>query len=181
VSKRHPRRLDPLAADRWDDTVRLALSPLIPADRANPREAGNLLGTLVHHPDLTRAYLTFGVHMLYGTTLSPRIREVAIMRTAHRCDSDYLWSHHLPIAQREGLSDEEIEDIARGVPTADADLAVVRAVDELADCHTVSAATWTSLAQHFSDQQCMDLVFTIGGYTMLALAVNTFGIDDEQR
>jgi 4-carboxymuconolactone decarboxylase len=33
----------------------------------------------------------------------------------------------------------------------------------------------------FSDEQCMDLVFTIGGYLLLAMAVNTFGIQDEHE
>jgi alkylation response protein AidB-like acyl-CoA dehydrogenase len=46
--------------------------------------------------------------------LSPRIREVALLRVVHRRDCDYLWTHHLPIARRAGLTDAEIDDIRDG-------------------------------------------------------------------
>jgi hypothetical protein len=36
------------------------------------------------------------------------------------------------------------------------------------------------LGRAFSDEQRMDLVFTIGGYFLLAIAVNTFGVQEEQ-
>ena len=52
-------RLSPLPADQWDDDARRAVASLLPEDRRNPRDAGNLLSTLVRHPELTRAFLKF--------------------------------------------------------------------------------------------------------------------------
>jgi 4-carboxymuconolactone decarboxylase len=57
--------------------------------------------------------------------LSPRIREVALLRVVLRRDCDYLWSHHLPIARRAGLTDHEIDTIRRGKLADDADQAVL--------------------------------------------------------
>lgn len=172
-------RLTPLPAGEWDDEVRDALSPLLPAERTNPRDAGNLLATLVRHPPLTRAYLEFNAHLLRDSTLSVRIREVALMRAVLRRGCDYLWDHHIPLAQRAGLTAADIDGIRDGDPADELDRLVIRAVDELDRGDAVSDRTWADLGRYFDDRQRMDLVFTIGGYTLLAIAVNSFGIAGE--
>jgi hypothetical protein len=40
----------------------------------------------------------------------------------------------------------------------------------------VSDATWKALTTHFSQKQCVDLVFTAGQYTQVSMALNTFGV-----
>ena len=77
-------RLSPLPADQWDDAARHAVSGMLPEERRNPHDAGNVLATLVRHPKLTRAYLRFSSYLLYGSTLPARIREQVILRVAHR-------------------------------------------------------------------------------------------------
>jgi 4-carboxymuconolactone decarboxylase len=179
MSDRHPPRLTPLPAQEWDDAARASLASLIPPARANPSGAGNVLATMVRHPDLTAAYLPFNTYLLRNSTLSPRIREVALLRVVQRGNSDYLWSHHVPIAARAGLSPEDISGIESGNCPDPHDQVVVRAVDDLTAHYTVSEATWAELGQVFTDEQRMDLVFTIGGYLLLAMAVNTFGVQEE--
>lgn len=176
-----PVRLTPLPAEDWDERARASLSSLIPAERANPSGAGNVLSTLVRHPDLTRAYLPFNAYLLRASTLSPRIREVALLRVVHRAGCRYLWSHHLPIAERTGLSAQDIDAIRSGEAADPLDRAVIRAVDELTAESNITQSTWDELGRAFSDRQRMDLVFTIGGYLLLAMAVNTFGVQDEDR
>jgi hypothetical protein len=56
---------------------------------------------------------------------------------------------------------------------------VIQAVDDLTADRTISQTIWEELGRVFTDQQRMDLVFTIGGYLLLAMAVNTFGVQDE--
>jgi 4-carboxymuconolactone decarboxylase len=174
-----PLRLAPLPAEEWDEHARAALASLIPPDRANPTGAGNVLSTLVRHPDLVGAYLPFNAYLLRNSTLSPRVLEVALLRVVHRGDCEYLWSHHLPLAARAGLSAEDIAAIRSGESAEPFDQLVIHAVDDLTAHHTITQPTWDELGAVFNDQQRMDLVFTIGGYLLLALAVNTFGIQDE--
>lgn len=180
AADRHPLRLTPLPADEWDERARDALASLIPTERANPVGAGNVLSTMVRHPGLTAAYLPFNAYLLTRSTLSPRVREVALLRVVHRSNCGYLWSHHIPIALRAGLTDSEIEDVRCGRCADHADQAVIRAVDDLTGDSTISQPTWKLLGDLFTEQQCMDLTFTIGGYLLLALAVNTFGIQEER-
>jgi 4-carboxymuconolactone decarboxylase len=179
ISPERHLRLAPLPDAEWDDRCRNALASLIPAERANVRGAGNVLATLLRHPDLTGAYLPFNAYLLRDSTLSPRIREIALLRVVHHGNCEYLWSHHIPIAARAGLSPDDIGAVRSGNCLDRYDQMVVQAVDDLtADC-TISHKTWEELGHVFTDQQRMDLVFTVGGYLLLAMAVNTFGVQDE--
>jgi 4-carboxymuconolactone decarboxylase len=173
------QRVTPLPDGEWDDDARAAVAALLPPERANARDAGNVLATLVRHPGLTRAYLKFNAYLLRDSTLSPRAREIALLRAVHRRDCDYLWSHHVPIALRAGLSQAEIDAIKSDEVATEPDRVIVRAVDELERHSTISDPTWSELGRQFDDRQLMDLVFTVGGYCLLAMAVNTFGIEDE--
>jgi 4-carboxymuconolactone decarboxylase len=176
----HPLRLAPLPAEEWDDRARTALASLLPPDRANPSGAGNVLSTLVRHPDLVGAYLPFNAYLLRNSTLSERIREVALLRVVYRGDCEYLWSHHIPIAARAGLSAEDIAAIRAGDCADPLDQIVIQAVDDLTAHNTITQPTWDELGTVFDDQQRIDLVFTIGGYLLLATVVNTLGVQHEQ-
>jgi 4-carboxymuconolactone decarboxylase len=179
--RRRTVRMPPLPADQWDEAVDHALSGMLPSERRNPEAAGNLLATLVRHPDLARAFLRFNNHLLFSSTLPPRVRELAVLRIAHLTDSEYEWRHHLRMGRDVGLTDEVIDGIQRGEATDELDRAVLNAVDELQDKSVISDATWAALSEHLDERQRMDLVFTIGCYGALAMAINTFGVEPDQE
>jgi 4-carboxymuconolactone decarboxylase len=176
-----PMRLAPLPDDRWDDRVRESLAVLVPEHRLNPRGAGTALATLVRHPDLTEAFLTFSKHLMLGSTLPPLLRELAILRIAKRRDCAYEWLHHVKWAARMGLSAAEIEAAGDGKATGELEAAVLTAVDELDVDSRLSDATWATLCEHLDERQRMDLVFTIGGYCLSAMAFNALGIEPEHK
>ncbi len=173
-------RLQPLPADKWDEAVDQALAAMLPRERRNPRDASNALATFVNHPALTKAFLRFNVHLLYSSTLPPRIRELAILRVAHRRDCAYEWTHHVSLAKREGISDDEIAAVRRGDAADEFERAVLTGVDELDEKSQLSDETWAALGSRLDDRQRMDYIFTVGCYTMLAMAFNTFGVELDQ-
>jgi alkylhydroperoxidase family enzyme len=174
-------RLAPLPAEEWDDDVRRALSVMLPEERLNPEAAGNLLATLARHPSLTRSFLRFNVHLLFRSTLPARLRELAILRVAHLLGSEYEWNHHVTMGREVGLTEAAIEGAARGEGTDQLDQAVLDAVDQLQEKANVSDQTWDQLSAHLDERQRMDLVFTIGCYGALAMAINTFGVEPDQE
>ncbi|HME49892.1 carboxymuconolactone decarboxylase family protein [Mycobacterium sp.] len=174
-------RLAPLPAGEWDDAVDHALAQTLPPERRNPAGAGNALATLVRHPKLTRAFLRFNSHLLYGSTLPPRLRELAILRMAHRRGCRYEWVHHVELAKRAGVTDDEIAAVRRGEGADEFDRAVLSAVDELDETSQLSDATWAALSERLDERQRMDLVFTVGCYGLLAMAFNTFGVEPEHE
>ena len=172
-------RLSPLPADQWDDAARHAVAGMLPEERRNPDDAGNVLSTLVRHPKLTRAYLRFSSYLLYGSTLPPRIREQIILRVAHRRGCAYEWMHHVEIGKEAGLSNADIEAARTGQSKDAFDSALMNAVDELDEKTNISDQTWAALGERLDEQQRMDLVFTTGNYIALAMALNTFGVEVE--
>lgn len=174
-------RVSPLPAEAWDDKVDHALSGMLPKERRNPTSAGNLLATMVRHPELTRAFLRFNSHLLFSSTLPPRLRELAVLRVAHRSSCEYEWRHHVRMGREAGVTDDVIDGIQRGEASADLDRAIIHAVDELSDRSVLSDATWAVLSEHLDERQRMDLVFTIGCYGALAMAINTFGVEPDSE
>ena len=167
--------------------MREALAAMLPPNPRHPRlrtegrpKALNALGTLAQHPELTRGFNTFNGHIIYGTTLTPRQRELLVLRVAAVRDSAYEWAQHGCWPRDVGITDEEVARLAEG-PDADGwpglDAALVRAVDELLADALVSDDTWAALAAELDTQQLMDVVFTVGAYDLLAMAFRSFGVE----
>jgi 4-carboxymuconolactone decarboxylase len=164
-----------------------AIAALRPAHPRHefPRRDGrpkglNLLGTLARHPELAQAYHTFNGHILFATTLSARQRELLVLRVAAVRQSSYEWEQHLVLAGDAGLSPGEIARLAEG-PGAPGwsplEGAMVAAVDELIGQGEIAQGTWDLLAAELDEHQLMDLVFTVGTYEILAMALKTFGVE----
>jgi alkylhydroperoxidase family enzyme len=139
----------------------------------------NVLGTMAHYPALTKAFMTFNAHVAGASTLSARVRELAILRLSWLLRSEYELVQHIILGLRAGLTDAEIERTqagpdAPGWSAEDADL--LRAVDELHAQSGIQKTTLTQLAGRFSNDQLMDLVFLMGCYTSLGWAINSFSI-----
>jgi alkylhydroperoxidase family enzyme len=187
-------RLSPLPPDEWPPEMAhaiAALRPPAPRDqipgRDGPRPKGlNALGLLARHPALTTAWNTFNGHILFASTLSPRHRELLVLRVAARRDAEYEWAQHAVLAADAGITDDEIERVREG-PGAEGwsalERALVNAVDDLLDDARITDATWTTLAAELDEQQLMDVVFTVGAYDVIAMAFRTFDVelDDDLR
>ena len=108
---------------------------------------------------------------------------MAILRVGWLCRAEYEWGQHVEIGRRAGLSDADIARIAEGPEAAGwtpHDAALLAAVDELHGDACVSDATWTVLRQRYDTAQLMDLVFTVGNYALVSMALNTLGVRLEE-
>jgi alkylhydroperoxidase family enzyme len=179
-------RIAPLPPEQWSDEARAGIAALRPPDARHEiqrRKGGpkglNALGTLVRHPALAHAFHTFNGHILFNSTLTPRQRELLVLRVAKVRDATYEWEQHVIVGLDAGLDDGEIARIAEG-PGApgwtELDAAMLRAVDELVADAMITDATWATLAATLDEHQLMDLVFTVGAYDLLAMAFRSFGV-----
>ena len=57
---------------------------------------------------------------------------------------------------------------------SDADALLLRAADELHDDQTLTDATYAALEARYDVQQLLDLVFTVGQYHLVSMALNAF-------
>ena len=181
-------RIPPLPPKAWSSEMSEALAALVPPNPRHPlpvqdpsRPKGlNILGTLAQHPALARAYHTFNGHVLFGSTIAPRERELLVLRVAALRRADYEWAQHVIQGKDAGLTDEDIERVESG-PDAPGwsplDRALLRAADELVADAAISDGTWSVLAAELDTQQLMDVVFTVGAYEVLAMAMRSFGTE----
>ena len=139
----------------------------------------NIFRTLAREPKAMKGFLAWGNYILSKKNALPeREREIVILRIGFLCRSGYEWTQHKAIGLRCGLTEDEIERIKTGADASwsPADAALIRASDELNKDHFISNPTWAALKEHFTDKQCMDVVFTAGQYTQVSMILNSFGI-----
>ncbi len=139
----------------------------------------NIFRTMVNHPDLARRWMVFANHVLAKSTLPPRVRELLILRIGWRCGSEYEWGQHVLIGRGVGITDEEISLLmseAIDDAWAPEERVVLQAADELHERQEIGDATWQALVSHYSVEQCMDVVFAAGQYTLVCMALKTFGV-----
>jgi 4-carboxymuconolactone decarboxylase len=134
----------------------------------------------VRHPVALRAFRTWATYVMSDKNPLPaREREILALRTAWRVKSGYEWSRHVLFARRAGLRDEEMQALKR--PLAQGgwsarDAALIETADVLVKDFFVPDDIWNKLAAQFDERQCMDAIFVVGHFVLLAMFLNTAGV-----
>jgi alkylhydroperoxidase family enzyme len=55
--------------------------------------------------------------------------------------------------------------------------ALLTAVDELHEHSRILDDTWATLAAAYSDEQMIDIIFTVGQYHLVSFALNSCGVE----
>ncbi|MFA5941130.1 MAG: carboxymuconolactone decarboxylase family protein [Sinimarinibacterium sp.] len=181
-------RVAPLLPPDWGDAVHDATMAMPSARnfilanwQSDPRGV-NGLGVMLRHPAATKAFLCFNNHVAVASSLSKRLRELAILRISWLRRSEYEFVQHIVLGRRAGLTDAEIERItlgpdAPGWAPVDADL--LHAVDELLADACIGDATWERLSQSFTTEQIIDLIYAVGCYEIAAMIFKSLGAQIE--
>ena len=169
-------RLETLDESQWDQEVQ----PMLQAMKAfGGGRVYNIFSTVAHHPKLLKHWMVFGTHVLNKSTLAARERELVILRIGWLCRAQYEWAQHVVIGKQCGVTDEEIQRLTQG-PDApgwnELDKLLLRATDELHADQCITDATWKGLSAKLDTQQLLDLLFTVGQYTLVSMVLNSLGV-----
>ncbi len=168
-------RIAPLADSDLNPDQADVLAPMAATGRVL-----NIFRTLVNAPKAAKGFLAWGNYVLSRRNdLPARDREIVILRTGYLCKSGYEWTQHVEIGKRDGLTDDEVARIKVGADDSHwspSDRALLLATDELHHDQFITTPTWTALKAHYTDKQCMDVVFTAGQYTQVSMILNSFGV-----
>ncbi len=138
--------------------------------------APEILRAMAHHPKLFSLITGIGIQLTGYGVLSPRERELAILRVAWFCQSSYQWGEHVSIGKKTGINSEEIDRITQGSAVSgwtEHEQAILRAAEELHGQASLSDATWKILSKRFNSQQLLELIIVIGLYQTNAYFVNS--------
>ena len=113
------------------------------------------------------------------TSLSPRIRELAMLFTARARDCVFIWNAHAPAGRAAGLSDALIDSLRDKEALRDLsadEAAVVNYAQELLGGNRMSQAAFDAALAQFGPRRLVELNSLIGCYTMLALNLISFDV-----
>ncbi|MDG2420642.1 MAG: carboxymuconolactone decarboxylase family protein [Gammaproteobacteria bacterium] len=147
---------------------------------------GNVLGvwsTCANSPALCNAWLEFTDYLLQESTLPIRDRELLILRIGYLNQGAYEWAAHRGLALSVGISEQELRAITIGSTDprwSGWDASLLRAAEELHLNALVSDETWAELSTRYTKRQMMETVFTVGQYNMVAMYLNSLGVQFEE-
>ncbi|MEQ3552711.1 carboxymuconolactone decarboxylase family protein [Pseudonocardia nematodicida] len=144
----------------------------------------NITRTWAHSPGLMTAQAPLQHYLMFGSALSPRIREVATIRIGWRCSAPYEVHQHLRFGREAGLTDAELaallrEDAAGAVGFSDADRAAIRVADDLFAHQTLTEDTWALLCEQLEPAARLDLLSLVGRYWTVSVVTNALRVQPE--
>jgi len=131
-----------------------------------------------------RDWLRLGNSLLTKTELSPKLRELAILRIAKLTGNEYEWVQHYPVALEVGISPEQTEAISywdRSQNFSDIERAVLRYTDEVVQNAGVKNETFSILQQHLNSRNIVELTVSIGYWGMVARLLEALQVDIDSR
>jgi AhpD family alkylhydroperoxidase len=150
--------------------------------RASGGRPPNVFTTLARHRGLFRRWLFFAGALMPGGKLPRRDTELVILRVSHNTGCAYEWSHHERLAQRAGLSAEEVERVRSGPEApgwAPHQQLLLCACDQMHQDGQIDDELWPRLAAELDDRLLIELCMLIGQYEMLAMTLNTLRVQPD--
>ena len=147
--------------------------------RGGTPPAGGPIAIMINVPEITKR----GEHLrayLRGedSSLSLKVRELAMLVTAREWDCQYIWYAHAASGRKSGLSDalvDSLRDKKELEGLSPDESAVVSYGREFFRTHQVSQATFDAARTLFGVRGLTELTNLMGYYALLAFNVNAFG------
>ena len=130
----------------------------------------NLWKVMGHCPYIGLNFQRLGNSLLKGEDLSPKLRELAVLRVGNLAQSEYEFRQHAAIALRCGVNQKQIDEISYWTASRlfdEQESAVLAYTDEVAQDIRVKDETFAKLRSLLSDHAIVELTAAIGYYGMV--------------
>lgn len=154
------------------------------------RAAGRVTGTrppaifltLGRHRRLFRGWLHFAGRLMPGGRLPRRDAELVILRVAHLTGSAYEQAHHATLGRRAGLSDVEIDRVARGSAEpgwTDTQRLLLEVTEEVCASDDLGDTSYARLEAAYDEPTVIEVLMLIGQYRMLATTLHVLRVEPD--
>lgn len=137
------------------------------------------LAVWLHSPQLADCAQRLGAFCRYGTSLEPRLSELAILVTGRAWTAQFEWAVHKPIALKAGLS-EAVVDAIRNRSTPPFEREDERVVHDFAMTlhidRRVPQALYEDAVRVLGTTAVVELVGILGYYTLISMTINAFNV-----
>lgn len=173
-------RLPPVRREDLDPAGRLEYDAL--AARTGSTSLAGLRGPgglNLHSPRAAVHLNALSRYLRYGSSLTPRVRETAILAVARETDQPFEWAAHESYALGEGVPAATVEAIRmRGALAAldAADAVVIELVRAVLTAHRVDAALYARAKAALGETVLVELAMLIGNYTFVSAMLTVFDV-----
>ena len=142
----------------------------------------NVYRTLANADKVFTGWMIAGRDILTSPVLGPRLRELVILRTGHLMGSPYEIGQHTGVAEKAGISAEQIAALAPAgdldrAGFDDAELAVLLLTTELLVTKRVNAELFEKVRGALGDEATVEVLLIIHRWAGLALMLNALDVD----
>ena len=167
--------------------------PALPAEAMSPEQRrvaeaitsgprGGVQGPLLawlHSPALADRAQALGAFCRYGTSLTPRLSELAIITVGAYWRAGFEWHVHAPLAVAAGIDPAAVEAIRTGATpsfTQPDEAAVWRFAHYLLHDRAVPDSVYREAETRLGSVAIVDLVGLIGYYGLISMTINAFQV-----
>jgi 4-carboxymuconolactone decarboxylase len=152
------------------------------SDRITSRRGGTRGPFLVwlRSPELCEKVEALGAYCRFESSLDLRLRELSLLIAARHWDAQYSWNAHVNKAIEAGVSRAALAALAENREPRfgrDDEQAVYQFSAEILDTHFVSDATFARALGELGEQGVVDLIGSLGNFSMLAMLLNACQVD----
>ncbi len=144
----------------------------------------NVFKVMAHCPKVGKEFLRLGNAILFRGSLTPKLRELAILRVGDLAEAIYEWTQHVPLGLAAGLTEQQIKTMRQWKDSplfSDQERAVLQYTDEVAQNIRVSEETFEALKDFLTEEQIVELTTTIGYYGMVSRIIEALQIELEEN
>jgi alkylhydroperoxidase family enzyme len=160
-----------------------AIEQATEAMRNSVVNAVNVTATLAHNELVAKGVGRFSGALLFKGSVSPRLRELVILRMGWDCQSDYEFGQHTLFGLDAGLTEDEVYLVTRPIVQHDwspAEAALLQMVDDLHVDDCVSDDTWAELAAEFSTSDILEFMAAALQYRLVSSLLNSCGVQRDE-
>jgi 4-carboxymuconolactone decarboxylase len=144
--------------------------------------SGGLAGpfnAFVHAPGVGGPVSELGAAVRFGTSIEPRLAEVAIITVAARWRAEFEWWAHARMAREHGVAAEVVDAIGAGDEpsfSADDERTIYVVASQLSRTGRVSQHGYDAARRLLGDAGLVELVALCGYYTLISYLLNAFAV-----
>ena len=157
----------------WTAEQREAVKSIIDGPR------GAMIGPfvpLLNAPALMNRVQELGAQLRFKGILPDKLRELAILLTAHEWGQSFEWNHHAPLAAHAGVRDDVILAISKGMFPERLEIQEQLVCEVVRQIHTdkghVSDELFSRASEALGVSGLLELVVIVGYYGTLAMIMN---------
>ncbi len=154
---------------------------VLDAITAGPRGgARGPFAALLRSPELCEKAQELGAFCRFGTSLGPRLSELAILVTAREWTAQYEWFAHARLAREAGLDEaviDAIRDRRRPEGMAEDEAAIYDLATELYAAKRVSDAAYGRAVAALGEAGVVETIGVMGYYCLVSMVLNVSGVE----